>query len=48
MYSYWMLIRNDAGGTQRITIQADNPYQAYQMAKAIYGSQMISESANLI
>ena len=48
MYNYWMLVRNDSGGTMRITIQAPNPHQAYQMARAMYGSSMISESANLI
>lgn len=43
-----MLVKNDSGGIMRIVMNADTPYQAHQMAKSIYGSNMISESANLV
>ncbi len=48
MYEYWIMIRNDAGAPMRVTVFADTNYQAIQVARAMYGSQLISESANLI
>lgn len=43
-----MLVKTDSGGIMRVVINADTPYQAHQMAKSMYGSLMISESANQI
>lgn len=51
MYQYWVLVKykNEPGsGFGRVIINADNHYQAIQMAKAQYGSLLISESANLV
>ena len=48
MYEYWLLILNDAGAPMRVTVFADTSYQAVQVARAMYGNQLISESANFI
>ena len=51
MHQYWVLVKykNEPGaGFGRVVINADNQYQAIQMAKAQYGSLLISESANLV
>lgn len=45
MYTYWAFVRTVVGGFMRVTVQADNPYNAYQMLRAMYGNQLISESA---
>jgi len=45
MYTYWALVETVHGGFMRVTVQADNPYNAYQMLKAMYGSKLLSESA---
>ena len=48
MYEYWVLIRNTAGAPIRVTVFADTNYKAIEVARAMYGPQLISESANLI
>lgn len=48
MHTYWVLIRNSAGAPMRVELQSDNPYNAIQMAKALYGKQLISEGANFV
>jgi hypothetical protein len=45
MYTYWAFVRTVVGGFMRVTVQADNPYNAYQMLRAMYGNQLISEAA---
>jgi hypothetical protein len=45
MNSYWVLVRTVPGSFIRVVIQADTPYNAYQMAKAMYGDQLLSASA---
>ena len=45
MYNYWILIRNSNGFPMKVTIQASNPYVAIQQARALYGSNLISEGA---
>jgi hypothetical protein len=35
-------------GYGRVTIQADNPFQAIAMARSMYGRLLMSESANPI
>jgi len=45
---YWIWIRNSAGAPIRTTVYADNNYKAIEIARALYGPQLISESANLI
>ena len=37
MYTYWAFVRTVVGGFMRVTVQADNPYNAYQMLRAMYG-----------
>jgi hypothetical protein len=44
--TYWALVRTVPGAFIRVTIQADNPYNAFQMLKAMYGSQLISDFAS--
>jgi|FreactTroBogLake_1042271.scaffolds.fasta_scaffold01907_7 hypothetical protein len=48
MHTYWILVRNDAGTNIRVEIQANNNYEAIQLAKALYGPKLYSESANFI
>lgn len=48
MNSYWALVRTVVGGFIRVTVQASDPYSAYQMLKAQYGDKLISESAALV
>ena len=48
MHEYWIMIRNSAGAPIRVTVRADTNYRAIEVAKALYGSQLISEGANLI
>ena len=51
MNSFWVLVKykdEPGAGFGRVVIQADNPFQAIQMAKAQYGRLLISESANYI
>lgn len=48
MTTYWALVRTVPGAFIRVTIQADTPYNAIQMLKSMYGSQLISEFASPI
>ena len=45
MDTYWAFISVGVGATIRVTVQANSVYEATQMLKAMYGSQLISESA---
>ena len=48
MNQYWVLVKykNEPGsGFGRVVLNADNPYQASQMARAMYGTLLISEAA---
>ena len=47
---YWVLVKykdEPGAGFGKQYINASNPYEATQMAKALYGRLLISESANL-
>ena len=49
MNSYWVMVKykdEPGAGFGRVFISADNPFQAIQMAKSMYGRLLISESAN--
>jgi hypothetical protein len=49
MNKYWVLVKykdEPGAGFGRVVINADNHYQAIQLAKAQYGRLLISESAN--
>jgi hypothetical protein len=48
MNEYWIWIRNSAGAPIRTTVYADNNYKAIEIARALYGPQLMSESANLV
>ena len=48
MNTYWALVSTGVGSFMRVTVQADNPWNAYQMLKSMYGGQLISESAALV
>ena len=47
MRTWWVLIRNDGGAGIRVTVQGDNAYNAFQIAKRLYGPSLISQHANL-
>jgi hypothetical protein len=43
-YTWHTNVRFDSGMIQRVEIQAKNAYEALELFKALYGSQLISES----
>lgn len=46
---FWIFVKHKdepGAGFSRQYIYADNPYEAIQMAKALYGRLLMSESAN--
>lgn len=46
MYTWWAFVRDSRGYPMRVTLQAPDPYTAYQMFLGMYGKQnMISEHA---
>lgn len=47
MYTYWALVKTGAGAYMKVTVQAPNPWVAYQMLKSMYGANLMSESAAL-
>ena len=50
MNQYWVLVKykdEPGAGFGRMYVNASNQYEAIQMAKAMYGRLLISESANL-
>jgi hypothetical protein len=50
MYSYYVMVKykdEPGAGFGRVYLNADNPYAAISMARAMYGRLLISESANL-
>ena len=48
MHTFWVLIRDSRGHPMTVNVQAENNYRAMEIARALYGSQLISEGANLI
>ena len=46
MHTYWALVSTGIGAIMCVTIQADTPYNATQMLKAMYGDKLITECAN--
>lgn len=48
MHTYWAFVRTDVGAFTRVTIQADNPHNAYKLLKMLYGESLISQSANVV
>ena len=49
MNSYWVMVKwkdEPGAGFSRAYINADNPFQAIQMARSMYGRLLMSESAN--
>lgn len=48
MRTFWVLIRNSGGAPMRVELQAENNFRAIELAKALYGKQLMSEGANLI
>ena len=47
MHTWWFHVRTDGGGLFVATVQAPNSWQAIQIAKNLYGSNLISEHANM-
>lgn len=48
MNTYWAFVRTVPGAFIKVTMQAPDPYSAYQMMKAMYGSQLISDFASVV
>lgn len=47
MNTYWFNVRT-SGGFMRVTLQAENSFLALQLAKALYGDDLLSEGANYV
>ena len=50
MNQYWVMVKykdEPGAGFGRVYLNADNPFQAIQMAKSMYGRLLISESVNM-
>lgn len=48
MNTYWAFVKTVPGSFIRVTVQADNSYNAYQMLLAMYGDRLLSEHASLL
>jgi hypothetical protein len=48
MHTYWVLIRQASGTPMRVTVMAENNYKAMEVARALYGPQLLSENAGLL
>ena len=46
MRTWWVFVRTDGGGFMKALVYADNSWTAYQNAKALYGSALMSDNAN--
>jgi len=40
MYTYWANVRTGVGSFMRVTVNANNPYEANQMLLAMYGDNL--------
>lgn len=48
MHTYWALVSTGIGAVMRVTVQADTPFNATQMLRAIYGDKLISDFASAV
>lgn len=48
MHTYWGTIRTESGGFIRVTVQAQNPFLAQEMMKAMYREKLLTTGANLL
>ena len=48
MHTYWALVSTGIGSFMRVTVQAETPYIATQMLKAMYGEKLISDCASRV
>ena len=51
MKQFWVLVKykdEPGAGYGRMYVTANDPFQAIQMARAMYGRLLISESANAV
>jgi len=48
MRTWWVHVRTDGGSFMTVTVQAPDSFQAYQVAKNLYGANLISSHANLV
>lgn len=46
MQTWWAFAKTSNGSMMKVTVQADNPYQATEMLKAIYGDRLTSDFAS--
>lgn len=45
MYTWWAFVRTDLGAFMKVRIQADTQWEATEMLRATYGSNLLSEAA---
>jgi hypothetical protein len=45
MYTWWAFVRTDVGAFMKVTVQADTQYNAMQMLRNMYGTNLCSEAA---
>jgi len=48
MRTFWVIVRNSSGSPMQVTLQAENPWKAMELAKLLYGSALISEGAGAL
>lgn len=51
MNQYWVMVKykdEPGSGYGQVYVNANDPFQAIQLAKAMYGRLLISESANRV
>lgn len=48
MKTWWVHVRTDGGGTMVATVMAPDSWQAIQIAKNLYGKNLISDHASLV
>ncbi len=44
MHTYKVWIKNSVGAPMLVTVQAENTFRALELAKALYGPNLISEN----
>jgi len=46
--TYRFLVRNSSGAQTWVHLQGENPHLAMELARAIYGANLLSEGASLV
>lgn len=47
MFTWWFMIADSNGYPMKVYIQAPDAYRALEQARAMYGTRLLTEAANL-